>query len=233
MSDIDKKIEKLEPKQRQKDKYAFKAPSRIMIFGASGSGKTHWLVRYLCTLGLDVYDQIIFCMPPGSMDQGKLLLLKEYWGSWITYVDGIDEAKIEELILKGMNHYPKWQTLLILDDLMVASAKSAYIQNMYLSARHRNVSVCELRQDIFSGQRLGRLQCQYFVIFKQGMGDGAARLFGQMTSNPEHRKLLYRAYKRITDAGGCLILDTEATATSGLRARHTDMNVLIPQLADV
>jgi hypothetical protein len=237
MTSIDKKIGKLEPGRTEKNEYAFRLPTRIGIYGSSGTGKTHWLVRYLCEkkYGLGQFDQIIWVTPPGSFAQGKLKLMQQTWKEFYKPVEGLDEAKIEELIAEGESQ--KWVTLVVFDDLMLDTGKSKYVQRLFISGRHRGVSVCELRQQIFSGPRTSRLQMEYYVLFRNGaQRDEAKRLFAQITSNARDRDLMMAAYRGITErpgGHGCLIIDTKSAESEGLRARDTDMDVVIPQLAHV
>jgi hypothetical protein len=210
-------------------------PSRIGIFGSSGSGKTHWLVKYLCSLGLSQYDQLLYVAPHGTLQQPKLKVLAQKWGPYCHFIEGLDEAKIENLISEGFKATPPYQTMVILDDLMQETSKSKYINSLWISGRHRNVSVCEMRQSIFAGSnRLARVNMEYYVLGKNGsQKDEAARLFAQITHNKRDREMLMTAYHKITNRSppGFLIIDTVSPEAAELRVRDTDMKTIIPQLS--
>lgn len=236
-STIDKQIARLEPPRAATDPFAFVSPSRIGIFGSSGSGKTHFLVKYLCSHGLKVYDQIIWCAPAGSLQQPKLKLLKSKWNQFCHFVEGLDEAKIEQLIQQGFAQNPPYATCVVIDDLMLESCKSKFVQSLWISGRHRNVTIIEMKQSIFSGGgRLARLNQEYYVLGRNGaQRDEAARLFQQLTHSKHLREQLMTAYTRITNRAqpGFLIIDTVSPESAGLRVRDTEMDVVIPQLASI
>jgi hypothetical protein len=237
MSKSAKALQKLEKPRKEKDPYAWQLPTRVGFYGSSGSGKSYKLIEYLCEYGKHQFDQVLWVAPPGSLVQKKLQLIKKCFGQFLHVVEGLNTGKIEELIKVGESADPPWQTCVVFDDLMLQTDKNSYVTSLWISGRHRSVTVVEQAQQIFHGKRTGRLQMEYFYLFRMGLQrDETKRLFQQLTTNVRDRELLMLAYRRITERpgpGGCLILDTKSPASEGLRVRDTDENMVIPQLANI
>jgi hypothetical protein len=118
---------------------------------------------------------VIWCSP--TNDQPKLKLLRKKWGQ---FIDGLNEADIEKIIQQGQTANLLNVTLCVLDDLMLQTAKTHNLNKLFISGRHRNVTVMELRQTIF-GSRLARVQQECFVLGRNGtQKDEATRLFQQI-----------------------------------------------------
>ena len=229
---IKKAMLKKEPGRTQKNPFAFRIPNRVQVVGKSGSGKTFWLINYLCTLGLKQFDQIIWVAPPDSLRQPKLQVLAKKWSPYVTFVEGIDSAKIEELLDHGMEQEDEWETAIVIDDCL-ADAKNEYLQHLFVAARHRRGTPIELLQAIFPpGARTHRLQTGYFVLFDFAAQDEARRLFQQICLKKGDVDKLTEAYRRVTSKpNGCLIIDLTSPRSEGLRVRDTEMNCIIKELA--
>ena len=216
--------------------FAFQTPFRAQIVGGSGSGKTWWLIDYLCTYGVKQFDQVIWVAPSRSLQQKGLEKLKKRWGKYITFVEGLNTAEIDEAIEHGFGL--GWETCVVLDDLLSESGKSKYLKDLFISGRHSKVSTIELLQAIFPpGARTHRLQTEYFVLFRFAAADEAKRLFQQVTTSAEEAGLLTKAYRKIIgrDPHQCLILDLKAPQKKDfpLRVRDTELDNLVPELWNV
>ena len=87
--------------------------------------------------------------------------------------------------------------------------KSKYMTDLFTSGRHRNASIIELTQRIFTdGRRTNRVNCDYYIIFNFGDQMEFKNLALQL--EPKHFKELVEIYNDATDdPHGCLIIDTK------------------------
>lgn len=137
---------------------------RIVL--ASGTGKTAWVVNWLTTHNpwgaLRQFVKILWVSQPGSLNQAKLQLVERVWlknrESVVHFVEGLDTAKIEEVIKKGEEASPRYVPLLLLDDLWSETNKSKYIVPAWTHFRHCGVTMVELKQHFFLAPRTARLK---------------------------------------------------------------------------
>jgi hypothetical protein len=181
-------------------------PCRICLCGSSGTGKTKFLLDQLILSKDSPWNMVIFCAPKFSLEQAKVQeAYKKLGPKRMTLVEGIDEGKISEIL--DSQHSQGKQTLIVFDDLM--NKKSKFITDLFISGRHRNASIAELSQRIFTdGKRTNRLNTDYYVIFnfsdKLEMKNLASQLY------PKDYKEVMQLYEDATqDMHGCLIVDTK------------------------
>jgi hypothetical protein len=133
MTHLTKAIQKLEPHRKEKSPFAFCLPTRIGVYGSSGSGKTHRVVQWLCTDkpwgAIHEFDQVIWCSPTNG--QAKLQLVKKKWKEYVHFIDGLNEARVEELIQQGEQAHPPYTTLVVLDDLMLQTSQNGHINKLF------------------------------------------------------------------------------------------------------
>lgn len=236
VSKVDKLLKKIVHKPAPKEsEYAFKFPAFVQVAGMTGTGKSYFVVKYLLSYGLQQYDQVIWCCPARSINQPIFRPLKEKYGEYITFVEcdnGINQGEVEELIGKGKDS--NWKTCIVLDDLL-DQQRSPYIRNLYCHSRHMGVvAIFSLCQSIKVGNKTNRLNSNGYVLFRFSENGPVDSLAKDLCSSKQSREKLVKAYSSIVNQNqnGCLILvlNTPSTVELPLRARHTEMDVLIPQL---
>ena len=194
-----------EKKARNPNQLGFIHPCRAIICGASGSGKTRFILEEVMLDPKSPFDKVIFVAPKFSLEQEKLQKTKDLMGDRLILIEGLDETAIGDELESSF--YEGNQTLIVFDDLM--NKKSRYMTDLFTSGRHRNASIMELTQRIFTdGRRTNRVNCDYYVIFNFGDQMEFKNLALQL--EPRHFKELMVIYEDATeDPHGCLIIDTK------------------------
>ena len=221
------------------EKLLFKLGSKIDICGASGSGKTWWLVNYL-TRDDDRFDSIIWITNELSAEQDLIKELKKRLGNRFILKVGLSENQDELLETFKDNKDDKIKTAVVLDDLQMEQGK--FTAELFLAGRHLNLTIFQIVQSLFTGNKQARNMSnnvQYWVLFKFPDVLSIAEKARRMTTNKKDRDAVIEAYKDATSKqGGCLIIDT-ITNQSGLddadllKYRDTCMDFVYKNLAKV
>lgn len=233
---VEKLLRATEPKsKRTVSPYALPTPARIVIAGASGSGKTRAWIKYLCSYGVEQFDAVYWCSPTRSLSQGKLNVMKRCWKQYFVSIPS-DEGQLNvELLDEHLNHAKTqdWEVLVVFDDLL-GLQKHPRITDLYVSGRHSKISTCTIGQSIFGGNRTMRANASALWIFGLAERRQFAELAERLTSTKEKSRLLTRAYDNIqgrNDHGSILIvLNCPSTEKLPLRVRDTAVDCLIPEL---
>jgi hypothetical protein len=226
-----------EVKPRNPSKIMWQHPMRAVISGSSGTGKTGWLLKALADKR-SPFDRIIWCAPSYSLQQPKLLNFRKRMGRKVVFVEGLDEALITELMDEGFQ--AGLQQAVVLDDLMYE--QNDFVNNLFTSGRHKNVSTIELTQRLFTGGRgrINRLNTNYFVLFPFGDKLEMTNLAKQI--NPSKYAKILEAYETATSKPfGALIIDKNYHALpiddlakkKLLNFRDTQFDVVFPEMSDV
>lgn len=221
------------------EKLLFKLGSKIDICGASGSGKTWWLVNYL-TRDDDRFDSIIWITNELSAEQDLIKELKKRLGNRFILKVGLSENQDELLETFKDNKDDKIKTAVVLDDLQMEQGK--FTAELFLAGRHLNLTIFQIVQSLFTGNKQARNMSnnvQYWVLFKFPDVLSIAEKARRMTTNKKDRDAVIEAYKDATSKqGGCLIIDT-ITNQSGLddadllKYRDTCLDIVYKNLAKV
>lgn len=168
-------------------------PMRMCICGATDTGKTYWLAKLLLDKEMP-WDRVIWVAPEDSLQQPVVQSLRESFTDdkaepddplreRFETVPGIDTAeaqeRLEALIAEGAA--AGWQQAIVFDDLSDAGGKDKKISNLFTSGRHRNCSVIELTQQVFTaGTRQHRLNTDWFVCLPFSDARETGMLFQQL-----------------------------------------------------
>lgn len=221
------------------EKLLFKLGSKIDICGASGSGKTYWLVSYLTKVD-NRFDEIIWITNELSAEQDLIKELKKKFGSRFVLMVGLKDNEQELKDMFRDNKDDKIKTAVVLDDLMMEQGK--FTAELFLAGRHLNLTIFQIVQSLFTGSKQARNMTnnvQYYVLFQFPDALSIAEKARRLTTNKKDRDAVVEAWKDATSKqGGCLIIDT-ITSQSGLedasllRFRDTDMDVVYRNLAKI
>lgn len=157
-------------------------PFRGIVAARSGGGKTVFVMKNFVTNPDSPFNplnggSIIFIAPSNSIDQPLIKKLDEEYNTdlddsednlFIT-VEGLGKEEREEIknIIEE-NHENGKNTLIIVDDfanLRNNKIISDFINNLFISGRHKGVSIIEILQKVFSSNaKMARLQTELFVL---------------------------------------------------------------------
>ena len=132
----------------------FMANHNCIIYGCTGVGKTHFMLRILKEKLIEPFPKVITYM---------FGIRQNFMDSWnkennnkIEFVEGLDFSKVKD------------DSVLVIDDLLLSNNKEvagAFI----MASHHRNISVFYLTQNLFPNDplfRLMSLNSHYFVLFQ-------------------------------------------------------------------
>ena len=142
--------------------------SRLIVVGASSSGKTNWLINALVKPQLKYEKLYIYSK---NLDQPKYKFLKKEIENTENLIgDGYKileafENTLDNLIeLEDLD--PKYQNLLIIDDFPILNKKEKEkVAKLYTQIRHKNGSVIYLQQLYFQLDRAIRNNLSHIVLF--------------------------------------------------------------------
>ncbi len=197
-------------------------PMRVVLAGSSGSGKTYWLCDLLKRKN-QPFEQIYIIAPVNSLRQTAYKAL-------CVHFDNVPNNKVEifphenlpseELrndLLEAWAENPEMNKLVIIDDLLSEISKeneaSRWVQLLYTSGRHINVSVVTLVQNPFpaGSGRTERLNSTMLCLWSFPDVQCVDRLLTQISDNKKQKEEAGRLYRNATNkVGGCLIIDLTA-----------------------
>lgn len=142
----------------------FPHPSSFLLAGKSGSGKTHFIVQYLRNTR-HKFDAVQICSREKQEEFANLgEILRNPQLSVIHHPAGV----IPPSLYDSFN--PEERNILIIDDLFSEAFASEEIKQIFVSGRHRNITVFLTSQNIFpAGGRHARnisLNANYIVLFR-------------------------------------------------------------------
>lgn len=187
----------------------FRHPFNMVVGGASGSGKTEWVYRFL-----ETYKQLI--TPPPAH---------------VLYCYGVFNDRVFDLqkrgveTLKGLPNESQIRArekplLLILDDLMM-EAKSDFLDLLFTRGSHHwNVSVVFITQNIFEKSlKTARNNSHYLVLLRNPSGQLQIRNLGTQLF-PRALSYFMDAYKDATVKNfGYLLIDIHPSSPEEVRLR--------------
>ena len=147
------------------DNIKFKNPSCMGVYGASQTGKTEFTVKLLRNakyLYTNPPEKILYCY---QESQKIFEDLESEMPNVIFFKRGLPTEEDLNEFTSSRKH-----VLLVLDDLMMESQSSKFIERIFcVLSHHLNMSVIKLAQNMFYQGRNSRtisLQLHYFVLFQ-------------------------------------------------------------------
>ena len=192
-----------------RDGLLFKHPFNMIVGGASGSGKTEWVCRFV-----DHYrhminpkiEHVLYCY--GVYNRAVLALQEK----GVETIFGLPtEAQIRER---------KKPLLLILDDLMM-EAKSEFMDLLFTRGSHHwGVSIIFLTQNMFEKSlKTARNNAHYLVLLRNPSGQLQIRNLGTQLF-PRQLNYFMDAYKQATGENfGYLLIDMHPSSSDLVRLR--------------
>lgn len=187
----------------------FRHPFNMIVGGASGSGKTQWVCKFL-----DNYQRLITPSPVH-----------------VLYCYGVYNNRVLDLQNMGIETHKGLPTetlirtrskplLLVLDDLMM-EAKSEFLDLLFTRGSHHwSVSIIFITQNIFEKSlRTARNNAHYLVLLRNPSGQLQVRNLGTQLF-PRQLPYFMAAYKDSTNMNyGYLLIDMHPSSPDVTRLR--------------
>lgn len=147
-------------------------PSRCVLIGSSGAGKSNLLLNLLLTKDVKItYNRIYMIVKDLTEDKTKYLekyfsdietKIKKKTGETIKIFTLSDKLEDIPDLDNGLDK--KMQNLLILDDLITVKNQKA-VEDYYIRSRKKNTTCIYLTQSYFKVPKVIRLNSDYFFLF--------------------------------------------------------------------
>jgi hypothetical protein len=202
----------------------FETPSRWIIFGSSGSGKTTFVFNLIKSIKLfkNKFNRIVYCT-----------------GGVVPNINEINKIKIEyfkNVNEKLINSFNKNKNnLLILDDNMHSFVNDILISDLFTKhSHHKNITVILLMQNLFPKSKFNRdisLNSNYIVLMKNPRDKQQIKLLANQICGGQEN-YIFDAYKNATEfsAYSYLMLDLNQTTPVELRVRTNVLEKEYPSI---
>lgn len=184
-------------------------PTRVMVVGASGTGKTEWVKKLI----LDRHK--LFSPVPD-----KIFYTYKYWLPFfnefshiVTFMDTVPD----ETVLS-----PHRNNLCILDDILINKRAMQQAVELYTTGRHLQTSVILLTQNLYQNDasfRTCSLNSEIFVLLKSPRSTHQIMHLARDIFGKDKQAKFFNAYKRLTEtAFSYIIIDLQPQQTLPLRS---------------
>jgi len=187
----------------------FKHPFNMIVGGASGSGKTEWVCRFVDHYRCLIHPQIEHVLYCYGVFNNAVATLQQKGVETILGLPSEAQIKQREKPL-----------LLILDDLMM-EAKSDFMDLLFTRGSHHwGLSIIFLTQNMFEKcLKTARNNAHYLVLLRNPSGQLQIRNLGTQLF-PRRLNYFMDAYKQATrDNFGYLVIDMHPTSKEIVRLR--------------
>jgi hypothetical protein len=231
-----KKIKVHPPQRKGKDLVGFQTGNHCIVSGASGRGKTQYVVDAILGKGVHQFHPppwqavVVIC---DSISIGQTLfkrLEKKFKGKGgVTFIENLPLGEESEFL--GMleeNKNQGWRTIVVIDDLMKATTSgpgAIFVDKLFTSARHLHADIWELTHAHTGQSRVRRLQAGYLVCFATPACVLAIKHIASEISPEDKGVRIIQAYRTATeshDGHGCLVMCLNQPRC--IMFRNTDMN---------
>lgn len=178
------------------EQHNLELPTRILIVGSSGSGKTNVLFNFL-KLSSGTFSKIVICVK--SSDEPLYNYLAE----------NPDIEFFEEGNVPDMSSFDGHKSSLIVFDDLVLEKDQRKIQDFFIRGRKRGITGIYLSQSYYKTPKLIRINCRYIIIKKLSSVKDLKLIINEYNINDSVEKILNlynEATKNFTDF---LLIDTQ------------------------
>lgn len=221
---------------KQKNLIGLQAGHHCIVSGASGRGKTHYVVNAILGQGVHAHTKpqwdavIVMCDNISIHQHAYKRLMKEFTGKGgVIFIEGLPMEKENEFLeLLKDRHNNGYKTICIIDDLMQASKTGAaerFVTKLFTSARHLSTDIYELTQ-AHTGSRTRRLNVGYLVCFATPADVKSLAHIAQSIRPETKGHDILEAYRQATeshDGHGCLVICLQQP--NEYMFRNTDMRI--------
>lgn len=179
-------------------------PFRMLIVGASGSGKTNVAIEILKNRMNKTFEKVIVCCK--SANEPLYQWLKSDAPEDMFEIhEGIEEVpRLDDLAKYG-------QTLVIFDDLVLEKNQSV-IEDYFIRGRKigGGISCMYLTQSFFKTPKLIRLQCNYIILKKLASDRDLKLLLSEYSLGINQAQLLSMYDEAISVPNSFLLIDIDS-----------------------
>ena len=196
------------------DLFPIERGGRILVAGASGSGKTELVTRLVKKYSCKFY-RVIIC---GASQHHPIQDLGELQDKVTVSKDIIDpEGEVDFLQKKNKG------LLVVYDDNFLQATNDETVANVFIKGRHLGISAILISQNLFMQGKYARsisLNCTHFILLKQ-RDLGQIETLGRQLYGRERAKVLLSAYKRavVEKPYGYILADVSITTPEELTLR--------------
>ena len=199
----------------------FKCYFRMLLAGPSGSGKTSWVGKFV------KYHKQLMDIPPA-----KIILYYHIWQNIYNKFDKIVEFRHgmpSPSDIEKLDEYSEVGGALVIIDDQVLSVNKDIATIFTVTARHTNVSLIFLTQNLFAKQPFFRdisLQSTYMVLFKNPRDKSNIKHLAQQLS-PSNTSYIHSAYNHALELPySYLLIDLHQRTNDMIRLRT---NIFTPE----
>jgi ABC-type dipeptide/oligopeptide/nickel transport system ATPase component len=166
-------------------KHGINVPFRMMIIGASGTGKTNTLMNIMYAMS-NTFNRIVICC---KSKEEPIYQQLEHDHADIEFNEGGEIPDIENF---SDYHQTKAQTLMIFDDL-VNEKDQRMIQEYFIRGRKYGISMIYITQSYFASPKKVRQQCNYFILKKLSNRRDLSSIIRDFPVDSDDTKSMYQA----------------------------------------
>ena len=217
-------------------------PYRILIIGASGSGKTNALLNLIKEQdNFEVMDKIYLYAKDLSKPKYKFLI-KKFQNTGTKHLKNrnafIECSNTMDDVYENINGYNpsrKRKTLIVFDDMIadiITNKKfQATIKELFIRCRKINISLVFIAQSYFSVPKDSRLNSIHFLIMNINSRKELQNIANNSSADIDYKDLM-KIYRECTkEPYSFLTIDTMLTASNPLRFRKKFVSFLIKMTA--
>lgn len=187
---------------------------RLLVVGASGSGKTELVIKIVKKYNCKFY-KIIIC----GTAHHPIEDIPEVRNKVLVSKDIIDPQSEIDIFHKNDNK----GILVIYDDNFLQAANDETVANVFIKGRHQSINAILISQNLFMPGKYARsisLNCTHFILLKQ-RDLGQIETLGRQLFGREKAKLFLSAYKRAVSEKpyGYILADVSITTPEELTLR--------------
>lgn len=191
------------------DEISFKHPFNMIVGGASGSGKTEWVCKFV-----ENYNSLIEPAPR------HVLYCYGVYNNNVLKMQDMGVETYFGLPTEQMIRQRQKPMLLVLDDLMM-EAKSDFLDLLFTRGSHHwGVSILFITQNMFEkSMKTARNNAHYLVLLRNPSGQLQIRNLGTQLF-PRNLTYFMESYKSATSANyGYLVVDMHPSSPELMRLR--------------
>ena len=188
--------------------FNFRHEFSLLVAGPTQSGKTYFVQQIL------KHNRIVY-------EEQKSIRIFWYYNQWQECYEGLKtslrksirfERGVPELSEDLSEINPRYNNIIILDDLMAEAKDSPVVSRLFTQGRHRNASVILLLQNMFPKGKYNTdisRNAQYLALFRSPSDRKQIGIIGERTFDKNRVHFMNAYYKETEKPFGYLLVDNK------------------------